>query len=112
MNDWLYYILKNASLEEYYQQLVTNLNITLPEHFDHVKKQDLEKLGLSQPARRRLLKALKDYKKDPKIPATPINKSQFKESSPTSPSSSGGLIQENEIKLSGKLGDGFSGMAT
>ena len=42
---------------------IQDADITLPEHFDHVTPSFLSSIGLSEPAQRRLLAAVKKEKK-------------------------------------------------
>ncbi|XP_039997417.1 non-receptor tyrosine-protein kinase TNK1 isoform X2 [Xiphias gladius] len=59
---WLYQLLAEVQLEKFYLRVRDGLNITRIEHFAYVKEADLEQIGISKPAQRRLWDALKHYK--------------------------------------------------
>ncbi|XP_076015668.1 non-receptor tyrosine-protein kinase TNK1 isoform X2 [Genypterus blacodes] len=59
---WLYHLLCEVQLEKFYLRVRDGLNITRVEHFAYVKDSDLEQVGISKPAQRRLWDALKRYK--------------------------------------------------
>ncbi|PWA28885.1 hypothetical protein CCH79_00012972 [Gambusia affinis] len=59
---WLHQLLAEVQLEKFYVRVRDNLNITRMEHFNYVKESDLERIGISKPAQRRLWEALKRYK--------------------------------------------------
>ncbi|XP_051919731.1 non-receptor tyrosine-protein kinase TNK1 isoform X2 [Hippocampus zosterae] len=59
---WLYQLLADVQLEKFYLRVRDGLNITRIEHFAYVKEADLEHIGISKPAQRRLWDALKRYK--------------------------------------------------
>ncbi|XP_042368560.1 non-receptor tyrosine-protein kinase TNK1 [Plectropomus leopardus] len=59
---WLYQLLAEVQLEKFYLRVRDGLNITRSEHFNYVKESDLEQIGISKPAQRRLWEALKRYK--------------------------------------------------
>ncbi|KAM8897271.1 non-receptor tyrosine-protein kinase TNK1 isoform 2-T2 [Spinachia spinachia] len=59
---WLYHLLVEVQLEKFYLRVRDGLNITRIEHFHYVKESDLEQVGISKPAQRRLWDALKRYK--------------------------------------------------
>ncbi|XP_039747234.1 ack-related non-receptor tyrosine kinase [Pararge aegeria] len=52
--DWLYEILQNVQLEQFYLPIRDQLQITRLAHFDYVHTEDLEKIGISKPGIRRL----------------------------------------------------------
>lgn len=56
---WLTEILAETELMDFYSAIRQDLQISRLEHFDFVKEVDLEKIGLSQPAVRRLMAAVK-----------------------------------------------------
>ena len=63
--DHLYQFLASIQLESFLPQLRDKLQITRLSHFDYVKPKDLEKIGMSKPAIRRLwtpLVAIKNFK--------------------------------------------------
>lgn len=96
---WLYQLLADVQLEKFYLHVRDGLNITRIEHFSYVKESDLEQIGISKPAQRRLWDALKCHK---------INsRSRMQESGGrTLPC----LIQDNELLLGEKLGSGSFGV--
>ena len=63
--DWLREILVSVQLEQFYLKFKED-DISLPSHFDHVTPGYLTKKGLSGPAQKRLLDAVKKYKKKEK----------------------------------------------
>ena len=105
-SDWLHTTLEKCDLTDFYEPLINKLNITKPVHFNEVTKEDLQNIGISGPARKRLFKAVKEIKA--KKDFVPIVKE--KKTVQTVQNPIGGLIQENELKLLEKLGDGFSGI--
>lgn len=112
---WLYQLLSEVQLEKFYLRVRDGLNITRIEHFAYVKEGDLEQIGISKPAQRRLWDALKRHKTNsrsrPKVfgsregegPAAP---NQELSSSRMLPS----LIQDSELVLAEKLGSGSFGV--
>ena len=64
-NDWLREILISVQLEQFYLKFKED-DISLPSHFDHVTSGYLAKKGLSGPAQKRLLDAVKKYRKKEK----------------------------------------------
>lgn len=47
--NWLYEILQDVQLSQFLAPIRDDLQITRLEHFDYVKPEDLEKVGLSKP---------------------------------------------------------------
>ncbi|XP_053199478.1 non-receptor tyrosine-protein kinase TNK1 [Scomber japonicus] len=121
---WLYQLLAEVQLEKFYLRIRDGLNITRIEHFSYVKDTDLEQIGISKPAQRRLWDALKRYKTTsrsrswiPKVLSGrgPDGGEQWSGSNP--PQSKDGnsralpsLIQDNELALGEKLGSGSFGV--
>ncbi|XP_076581142.1 non-receptor tyrosine-protein kinase TNK1 isoform X1 [Chaetodon auriga] len=113
---WLYQLLAEVQLEKFYLRVRDGLNITRIEHFTYVKEADLEQIGISKPAQRRLWEALKRYKTKsrPWMPKVLSGRSldagepaQAQESSSrTLPR----LIQDSELILGEKLGSGSFGV--
>lgn len=66
----VYKLLAQIQLESYWSKLSENLQITRLSHFDYVKSKDLENIGLSKPAIRRLIDAVNKTKKQ-KFPSRP-----------------------------------------
>ncbi|KAL4220792.1 non-membrane spanning protein tyrosine kinase [Mactra antiquata] len=125
-SEWLYDLLTEVQLEQFFTKLRDDLQVTRIAHFDYVKVEDLEKIGMGKPAVRRLLDAIKRKKTNlrkkgilekilPKAPDKTITK---KSGSNNSPRSSGGymdqaltcLIADNSLFLYGKLGNGSFGV--
>lgn len=61
-SDWLMIVLDEVGLQQFYPKLTDDLQITKISHFDFVTEDDLIQLGLSKPASRRLLAAIKKRK--------------------------------------------------
>ena len=70
-DDYLYKFLESIQLESFLPVLKEKLQITLISHFDYVKTKDLEKIGMSKPAIRRLLDAVNRNKKLQLLPTRP-----------------------------------------
>uniref|UniRef100_A0A8D8YH53 Activated CDC42 kinase 1 n=1 Tax=Cacopsylla melanoneura TaxID=428564 RepID=A0A8D8YH53_9HEMI len=130
---WLEDLLDNVQLLQFFTSIRDNLQITRLSHFDHVTEDDLEKIGLSRPGARRLLEAVRKARsKAKKNLFTPITRlitpagGSVKHSggSGGQRSSTGGvrtpspalntsltcLINEKDVTLSIKLGDGLFGV--
>ncbi|XP_010777811.1 LOW QUALITY PROTEIN: non-receptor tyrosine-protein kinase TNK1 [Notothenia coriiceps] len=118
---WLYHLLVEVQLEKFYMRLRDGLNITRIEHFNYVKESDLEHIGISKPAQRRLWDALKGYKTNnrgrPGVAKVASSRVQdggeqwsgggpVQEVSRALPS----LIQDSELILAEKLGSGSFGV--
>ncbi|KFO18826.1 non-receptor tyrosine-protein kinase TNK1 [Fukomys damarensis] len=59
---WLLQLLRNIQLAQFYQPILEELNVTRPEHFDFVRPEDLDCIGMGRPAQRRLAEALKRHR--------------------------------------------------
>lgn len=59
---WLLRLLRDVQLAQFYQPILQDLNVTRPEHFDFVRPEDLDNIGMGRPAQRRLTEALKRYR--------------------------------------------------
>lgn len=110
---WLYQLLAEVQLEKFYLRVRDGLNITRIEHFAYVKEGDLEQIGISKPAQRRLWDALKRYK----INSRTQRSKSFgggEGSAPNQEFSSSrmlpSLIQDSELVLGEKLGSGSFGV--
>ncbi|XP_063756288.1 non-receptor tyrosine-protein kinase TNK1 isoform X2 [Eleginops maclovinus] len=118
---WLYHLLAEVQLEKFYMRVRDGLNITRIEHFHYVKESDLEQIGISKPAQRRLWEALKRYKTNargrPGMAREPSSRvpdggeqrsggGPVQEVSRALPS----LIQDSELVLAEKLGSGSFGV--
>ncbi|KAH3741328.1 activated CDC42 kinase 1-like isoform X2 [Dreissena polymorpha] len=123
-SEWLYELLTEVQLDQFYSKLRDDLQVTRLSHFDYVKDEDLQKVGMGKPAIRRLMDAIKRKKMTlrkkgilekilPKVP----EKSGTKKSSGSSPRLSGHidqaltcLIPETSLFLYDKLGNGSFGV--
>ncbi|XP_070710974.1 non-receptor tyrosine-protein kinase TNK1 [Pempheris klunzingeri] len=118
---WLYHLLAEVQLEKFYLRVRDGLNITRIEHFAYVKESDLEQIGISKPAQRRLWDALKRCKTNSRSRvAKVLSRSvdvgeQWSGGSPPQGQEGGGralpcLIQDSELILGEKLGSGSFGV--
>ncbi|KAM4713848.1 non-receptor tyrosine-protein kinase TNK1 isoform 2-T2 [Anableps anableps] len=121
---WLHQLLTEVQLEKFYLRVRDGLNITRVEHFNYVKDADLEQIGISKPAQRRLWEALKRYKtasrSRPWIPRVFSSRGseggeQAATGGPVQSAESFGrtgprLIQDSELLLGEKLGSGSFGV--
>ncbi|KAM4606177.1 activated CDC42 kinase 1 [Polymixia lowei] len=136
--EWLVDLLTDVQLQQYFLRIRDELNVTRLSHFDYVKNEDLEKIGMGRPGQRRLWEAVKRrralYKRkswmsklqslrlgqqvfpgkrpdaDPQQPVP-----QGASASVTPPNSEPGasltcLIREAELQLFERLGDGSFGV--
>ncbi|XP_060555189.1 activated CDC42 kinase 1-like isoform X2 [Ruditapes philippinarum] len=123
-SEWLYELLTEVQLDQFFSKLRDDLQVTRIAHFDYVKTEDLEKIGMGKPAVRRLLDAVKRKKTtlrkktilDKILPKVP-EKTGSKKSGSGSPRLSGYmdqaltcLIAENSLFLYGKIGNGSFGV--
>ncbi|XP_066220837.1 non-receptor tyrosine-protein kinase TNK1 [Saccopteryx leptura] len=58
---WLLRLLRDIQLAQFYRSILEELNVTRPEHFDFVRPEDLDNIGMGRPAQRRLAEALKRH---------------------------------------------------
>lgn len=58
-SEWLYHVLGEVGLQQFYPKIVNDLQVTRLFHFDYVSEADLTQIGMSRPAARRLLAAIK-----------------------------------------------------
>ncbi|XP_056421473.1 activated CDC42 kinase 1 isoform X5 [Hyla sarda] len=128
-SEWLLELLSEVQLQQYFLRIRDDLNITRLSHFDYVKNEDLEKIGMGRPGQRRLWEAVKRRKamckrkswmskvfsgKRPDSEFPPLPQSTFRK--PPSPPPPEGqqaltcLISEKDISLFEKLGDGSFGV--
>ncbi|XP_066458471.1 activated CDC42 kinase 1 isoform X2 [Eleutherodactylus coqui] len=128
-SEWLLELLSEVQLQQYFLCIRDDLNITRLSHFDYVKNEDLEKIGMGRPGQRRLWEAVKRRKamckrkswmskvfsgKRPDGEFSPLPQSTFRK--PPSPPPPEGqqaltcLISEKDISLFEKLGDGSFGV--
>ncbi|XP_068611814.1 non-receptor tyrosine-protein kinase TNK1 [Brachionichthys hirsutus] len=120
---WLYQLLAEVQLERFYLRVRDGLNITRIEHFSYVKESDLEHVGISKPAQRRLWDALRRTKtKSRSWAAKGLNSRSVDGgeqwsgggSAPPAQETAGRalpcLIQDGELILGEKLGSGSFGV--
>ncbi|XP_054880382.1 non-receptor tyrosine-protein kinase TNK1 [Poeciliopsis prolifica] len=113
---WLHQLLAEVQLEKFYVRVRDGLNITRVEHFNYVKESDLEHIGISKPAQRRLWEALKRYKTASRsrgwIPRVFNSRDGGEQSGPVQPQerTAARLIQDSELVLGEKLGSGSFGV--
>ncbi|XP_051555597.1 activated CDC42 kinase 1-like isoform X2 [Myxocyprinus asiaticus] len=129
--EWLLELLMEVQLQQYFLRMRDELNVTRLSHFDYVKNEDLEKIGMGRPGQRRLWEAVKRRKtmckrkswmskvfsgKRPDGDFNPQPASTFRKLSPTPPPVDGQqqaltcLISEKDLALFEKLGDGSFGV--
>nr|XP_061790807.1 tyrosine kinase, non-receptor, 2b isoform X3 [Nerophis lumbriciformis] len=60
--EWLLELLVEVQLQQYFLRIRDDLNVTRLSHFDYVKNEDLEKIGMGRPGQRRLWEAVKRRK--------------------------------------------------
>lgn len=46
---WLLRLLRDVQLAQFYRPILEELNVTRPEHFDFVRPEDLDNLGMGRP---------------------------------------------------------------
>ncbi|KAM5273304.1 non-receptor tyrosine-protein kinase TNK1 [Ctenodactylus gundi] len=59
---WLLQLLRDVQLAQFYRPILEELNVTRPEHFEFVRPEDLDGIGMGRPAQRRLAEALKRHR--------------------------------------------------
>ncbi|XP_031850156.1 activated Cdc42 kinase isoform X2 [Nomia melanderi] len=116
--EWLQELLHDVQLSQFFTRIRDELQVTRLHHFDYVQPEDLEKIGLGKPGIRRLLDAVKkkrntQWKKNliTKIRPGSSTKTNKRSSQPIEGSSVlTCLIQDKDVTLSTKLGDGSFGV--
>ncbi|OWF44840.1 activated CDC42 kinase 1-like isoform X2 [Mizuhopecten yessoensis] len=124
--EWLYDLLTEVQLEQFYTKLRDDLQVTRLAHFDYVKGEDLEKIGMGKPAIRRLLDTVKRKRTTRKsrilekiLPSTKLseksNGSNGKKTSGSPVKYTGDhtltcLINERSLEMTVKLGNGSFGV--
>ncbi|XP_028290735.1 activated CDC42 kinase 1 isoform X2 [Gouania willdenowi] len=127
--EWLLELLTDVQLQHYFLRIRDELNVTRLSHFDYVKNEDLEKIGMGRPGQRRLWEAVKRRRALCKRKSwmskvfpvkRPDNDSQqplpqgaaLSGASANSESSASltCLIRESELQLFERLGDGTFGV--
>ncbi|XP_062065474.1 activated CDC42 kinase 1 isoform X10 [Lepus europaeus] len=131
---WLLELLSEVQLQQYFLRLRDDLNVTRLSHFEYVKNEDLEKIGMGRPGQRRLWEAVKRRKAlckrkswmskvfsgkrlEAELPPH-HSQSTFRKTSPTPAGPAGEgplqsltcLIGEKDLRLLEKLGDGSFGV--
>jgi activated CDC42 kinase 1 len=56
---WLLELLQQVQLEQFFGRLKDDLQVSRLQHFEYVQPEDLEKIGMSKPAAKRLLDLVK-----------------------------------------------------
>ncbi|XP_034562050.1 activated CDC42 kinase 1 isoform X2 [Notolabrus celidotus] len=127
--EWLLELLTDVQLQQYFLRIRDELNVTRLSHFDYVKNEDLEKIGMGRPGQRRLWEAVKRrralYKRkswmskvfpvkrpdaDPQLPLPGGASSSPAPGNSDSAASLTCLIRETELQLLERLGDGTFGV--
>ncbi|XP_053895677.1 activated CDC42 kinase 1 isoform X2 [Malaclemys terrapin pileata] len=128
--DWLLELLTEVQLQQYFLRIRDDLNVTRLSHFEYVKNEDLEKIGMGRPGQRRLWEAVKRRKamckrkswmskvfsgKRPETEFPPQPQPTFPKLSSPPPAEEGQqaltcLISEKDLTLFEKLGDGSFGV--
>ncbi|XP_075996483.1 activated CDC42 kinase 1 [Genypterus blacodes] len=127
--EWLLELLTDVQLQQYFIRIRDELNVTRLSHFDYVKNEDLEKIGMGRPGQRRLWEAVKrrralykrkswmskvfPVKRPDADPQQPL--AQGASPGPTPASGDSGasltcLVREAELQLFERLGDGTFGV--
>ncbi|KAL3860946.1 hypothetical protein ACJMK2_007040 [Sinanodonta woodiana] len=122
--EWLYELLNEVQLDQFYSKLRDDLQVTRLSHFEYVKTDDLEKIGMGKPAIRRLFDAVKRKKATLRkkgilekfLPKGQEKTSSSKKSLSSSPHSANGdqsltcVINVTALTLYGKIGKGSFGV--
>uniref|UniRef100_A0A8C9ZH34 Activated CDC42 kinase 1 n=1 Tax=Sander lucioperca TaxID=283035 RepID=A0A8C9ZH34_SANLU len=127
--DWLLELLTDVQLQQYFLRLRDELNVTRLSHFDYVKNEDLEKIGMGRPGQRRLWEAVKrrralykrkswmskvfPVKRPDGDPQQPLPQGASSSAGPAYSESGASLtclLRESELQLFERLGDGTFGV--
>ncbi|XP_044195976.1 activated CDC42 kinase 1 isoform X2 [Thunnus albacares] len=128
--EWLLELLTDVQLQQYFLRIRDELNVTRLSHFDYVKNEDLEKIGMGRPGQRRLWEAVKRrralYKRkswmskvfpvkrpDAADPQQALPQGASSGAVPANSESAASLtclIRETELQLFERLGDGTFGV--
>ncbi|KAI3354878.1 hypothetical protein L3Q82_004676 [Scortum barcoo] len=127
--EWLLELLTDVQLQQYFLRIRDELNVTRLSHFDYVKNEDLEKIGMGRPGQRRLWEAVKRrralYKRKSWMSKVfPVKRpdADSQQSLPQGATSGAApansesgasltcLIRESELQLFERLGDGTFGV--
>uniref|UniRef100_A0A665X5R7 Tyrosine kinase, non-receptor, 2a n=1 Tax=Echeneis naucrates TaxID=173247 RepID=A0A665X5R7_ECHNA len=127
--EWLLELLTDVQLQQYFLRIRDELNVTRLSHFDYVKNEDLEKIGMGRPGQRRLWEAVKrrralykrkswmskvfPVKRSDTDPPQPLPQGASSSKAPNSSEAGASLtclIRESELQLFERLGDGTFGV--
>uniref|UniRef100_A0A8K9URN1 Activated CDC42 kinase 1 n=1 Tax=Oncorhynchus mykiss TaxID=8022 RepID=A0A8K9URN1_ONCMY len=113
--EWLIDLLTDVQLQQYFLRVRDELNVTRLSHFDYVKNEDLEKIGMGRPGQRRLWEAVKRRRALCKRKSWMSKVQHTVSLTPSSDGPSSGaaltcLIREAELQLCERLGDGTFGV--
>ncbi|XP_048397984.2 tyrosine kinase, non-receptor, 2b isoform X3 [Stegostoma tigrinum] len=128
--EWLLELLTEVQLQQYFLRIRDDLNVTRLSHFDYVKNEDLEKIGMGRPGQRRLWEAVKRRRavckrkswmskvfsgKRPESELQTQAGATFRKLPTPPPPAEGNqtltcLITEKDLTLHEKLGDGSFGV--
>ncbi|XP_068566353.1 activated CDC42 kinase 1 isoform X1 [Cebidichthys violaceus] len=127
--EWLLELLTDVQLQQYFLRIRDELNVTRLSHFDYVKNEDLEKIGMGRPGQRRLWEAVKrrralykrkswmskvfPVKRPDADPQQPLPQGASSGASPANSEPGASLtclIRESELQLLERLGDGTFGV--
>ncbi|XP_057680437.1 activated CDC42 kinase 1 isoform X2 [Corythoichthys intestinalis] len=126
--EWLLELLTDVQLQQYLLRIRDELNVTRLSHFDYVKNEDLEKIGMGRPGQRRLWEAVKRrralYKRKSWMSKVfPVKRPDADQQPAAVSLASGGsssgtdsaasltcLVREAELQLFERLGDGTFGV--
>ncbi|KAK9527504.1 hypothetical protein VZT92_014061 [Zoarces viviparus] len=127
--EWLLELLTDVQLQQYFLRIRDELNVTRLSHFDYVKNEDLEKIGMGRPGQRRLWEAVKrrralykrkswmskvfPVKRPDADPQQPLPQGASSGAAPASSEPGASLtclIRESELQLLERLGDGTFGV--
>ncbi|XP_023250827.1 activated CDC42 kinase 1-like isoform X4 [Seriola lalandi dorsalis] len=127
--EWLLELLTDVQLQQYFLRIRDELNVTRLSHFDYVKNEDLEKIGMGRPGQRRLWEAVKrrralykrkswmskvfPVKRSDADPQQPLPQAASSTQAPATSEPGASLtclIRESELQLFERLGDGTFGV--
>ncbi|KAK7071910.1 ATP binding [Halocaridina rubra] len=114
-------ILVDVQLAQFFTRIRDDLQVTRLSHFDYVRPEDLENIGLGKPAARRLLESIKKKRLatwrrnlvSKILPSSSSPLGRTKSSTAANDSTNSGLtclIQEKDLTQGRKLGDGSFGV--
>ncbi|UJR20318.1 hypothetical protein I4U23_023449 [Adineta vaga] len=103
-------VLSETDLSGYLSRIRDDLQVTKLSHFEYVQSNDLERIGLSKPAIRRLLATVKQKQRLNAKKLSHISSLNSSSSSSSSPSTSSCLISPSSLQLTTTLGSGHFGI--